>query len=90
MSENNTLTPGDWVRSVRPTLKTEVEKVRQKVERGYRLLPPESTVAELIALLDKYDREYRAEQDLTKRSLPTTNAFAKSPKNVREEREAVQ
>jgi hypothetical protein len=57
----------------------------QREERGIRLFPHESTVAELVHLLDLYDAAY---QNQTMR-LPR-DAFAKSPKSVREANEAVQ
>lgn len=85
MTANNDLLPGDWIRNIRPVLKSEVEKVMERERRGYRLLPYESTVAELVHLLDLYDRAY---QNQTMR--PPRDAFAKSPKNMREGHEAVQ
>lgn len=85
MTANNDLLPGDWIRNIRPALKSEVEKVMERERRGFRLLPYESTVAELVHLLNLYDTAY---QNQTMR--PQRDAFAKSPKNVREASEALQ
>lgn len=85
MAESNQLLPGDWRRSIRGVLREAVEKVMQKRARGYRLFDHELNVAELVELLDQYDRAY------VNRTVRTeSDAFAKSPKNKRLADEALQ